>query len=218
MIYELCVDEGNPECDDIGGPAARAAGLSNYIIDNSSKATGDSSGDSDSDSGLSEHGKQLRKEEGESNVAIMNEDEKDEEYEEPRAPINFVPANLLVIFVAGVLSNECEPYITHVCETEEATELAKVSSRSDFQLAGKTDGLSTPSKATDARPDAVSWLKRHADFNEMLKEATKNKDDLGRKRLIMNEKRTKAQVETMRKEAISREKDVTARDKEVHAN
>ena len=127
VIYELyvekdgLVDEGTAEIDDIGGSVAKASKPSNYVIDDSSKATGDRGDDSNSDSGLSAHGKQLRKEGGDRNAAIMNDDEEDEEHREPRASINFVPANLLVILITGVLSNKCEPCITHVCEPYKST-------------------------------------------------------------------------------------------------
>ena len=61
----------------------------------------------------------------------------------------------------------------HVRETEGATELINVSSRTDDRLAGQKDRLSRPSKVTDALSDAVSRFKRHVDFNEMYKEAAK---------------------------------------------
>ena len=74
------------------GSDAKAEVPRNYIIDDNSKVTGDSGGDSggdsDSDSDLSAQGKQLRKEGGESNATIINEDEEDKEHVEPRAPIN----------------------------------------------------------------------------------------------------------------------------------
>ena len=194
-------DEGNAEGNDIGGSAAKAAGPSNYMIDDTNKATGVGDGDSDSDSGVI--------------VRVIDENEEDEEHEEPKAPGTFYPANLLVILIAGVLSNKCEPCITHVCETEGETKLAKVPSRIDVRLAALAEGLSTTSKSTDARPDALSRLKQHADYNEVYKEAAKNRDDLGRKRLKMDGELADAQVETMKKEAASREKEVAAREIEV---
>jgi hypothetical protein len=78
--------------------------------------------------------------------------------------------------------------------------------------------LSTPSKLTDASPDAFSHLKRYANYNKVYKEAAQNKDDLGRKRLKMDEQLADAQMETMKKEAASREKEVVAREKEVVAH
>ena len=102
-----------------------------------------------------------------------------------------------------------------MCETEGEKELAKVSSRSDARLAGLAEGLaeglSTPSKSAGARPDALSRFKRHADYNEVYKEAAKNIDDLGRKRLKVDEELANAQVETLKKEAVQvREKEVQA--------
>ena len=83
-------------------------------------------------------------------------------------------------------------------------------SRSDARLAGLAEGLSTPSKSAGARPDAFNRLKGHADYNEVYKEAAKNKDDLGRKRLKVDVELANAQVETLKKEAAAREKEVHA--------
>ena len=79
------------------------------MIDDNSKATGDGSGDSDSDSGLNAYEKEIRKKGGQRKADVVDEDEEDEEHEEPKAPGAFVPANLLVILIAGVLSSKCEP-------------------------------------------------------------------------------------------------------------
>jgi hypothetical protein len=188
------------------------------MIDDTNKATG--VGDSDSDSGLSVHEEQLRKEGGQRKADSMDEDKEDEEHEESKAPDTFVPANLLLILIAGVLLNKCEPCIAHVCETEGETELAKAPSQSDVRLAGLADheGLSTSSKSTDARPDALRRLKRHADYNEVYKEAAQNKDDLSRKRLKMDKQLAGAQMETMKKEVALREKEVLAREMEVQTH
>ena len=108
----------------------------------------------DSDSGLSAHAKLLRKEGGEGNDEDDKDDEdedrrqgrqggtRDEEHEEPKAPDSFFPANLLAIMIVGVLSNCCDPSITHVCETEGETQIAKVPSRNDARMAGLNQGLS----------------------------------------------------------------------------
>ena len=83
-------------------------------------------------------------------------------------------------------------------------------------MAGLNEGLSTPLKVTDAtRPDALKRLKHHADYNVVYKEAAQAKDELGRKRLKMDEELSKAQMATMKQEATAREKEVAAREKEV---
>ena len=60
------------------------------MIDDNSKATGDGGGNGDSDSGLSAHEKEMRKKGGQRKADVVDEDEKDEEHEEPKAPGTFV--------------------------------------------------------------------------------------------------------------------------------
>ena len=83
-------------------------------------------------------------------------------------------------------------------------------------MAGLNEGLSTPLKVTDAtRPDAPTRLKHHADYNVVYKDAEQARDELGRKRLKMDEELPKAQMAIMKQEATAREKEVAAREKEV---
>jgi hypothetical protein len=99
-------DEGNADGDDIGGSAAKAAGPNPYMTNDNNKATDNGGGDDDSDSGLSAHENEVRKKGDQREADAMDEDKEDKEHEEPKAPGTFVPANLLVILIAGVLSNK----------------------------------------------------------------------------------------------------------------
>ena len=215
-------DEDNAQDSDIGGSAAKVAGRNSFMLaDCSKEAMGNCSGDSIDNDIISVHEKQLmtgEEESSERKADSMHDNEKEEDHDEPKAPATFVPANLLVILITGVLLKACDPSIAHVCELAGETKLTKVPTRIDIRLAGLNDGLLTTSKGTSVtRPDAISLLKRQTDFNEVYKEAAQAKDDLGQKRLKIDEELSKAQMETMKKEASSREKEVAAREKEVAA-
>ena len=95
-------------------------------------------------------------------------------------PKSFLPGNLLILLIIGVLSKGCEPAIMHVCDLEGETQLAKVPSQNDIRLTRLREGLSTPSKVTDiSRQETVSRLKRNADFNEVYKDTARAEDDHG---------------------------------------
>ena len=156
----------------------------------------------------------------ESHVEEGNEKDDDsienDEHDEPKAPKSFFPSNLLVILVMGVLARECEPIIGYVCAEEGETSLAPVPSRNDCRLAGFDESVSTISKSSPVtRPDAVARLKRLADYNEVYKEASQRKDDLGRKRLQLDVDLSQIQMKAIQDETISRNKEVEAREKEV---
>ena len=51
----------------------------------------------------------MRKKDGQRKADVVDEDKEDQEHEEPKAMGTSVPANLLVILIAGVLSSKCEP-------------------------------------------------------------------------------------------------------------
>ena len=98
---------------------------------------------------------------------------------------------------------------------ENEKKIAKIPTKNDIRLAGLNEGFSTPLKVTDAtRPDALTRLKHHG----VYKEAAQAKDELGRKRLKMDEELSKAQMATMKQEATIREKEVAARKKEVETD
>jgi len=121
---------------------------------------------------------------------------------------NIFSTNLLVIFIIGMLSKQCEPVITHVCKAEGKTQLVKVSSQNDIWLATLSDDQSTPQSEVGnvTRMSSLIGGRRHADYSKVYKEASKAKDDLGRKRLKMDEELLQAQMETMKQEAAAQEK------------
>ena len=224
VVYELFLakegtkvgSEGNDNKDeDVEG--SEGSGDKDDDVEESVEDAGDSS---DSIDNLSENANQnmieeVSEKEGEV-IDKCNGGEVDEDHLEPKAPKSFIPTNLLAILIVGVLSKECEPCINYVGEMEDEKKTAKIPTRNDIRLAGLNDGLSTPLKVTDStRPDGLTRLKHHADYNVVYKEAAQAKDELGRKRLKMDEELSKAQMATMKQEATAREKEVAAREKEV---
>jgi len=111
-----------------------------------------------------------------------------------------------------MLSKQCEPVITHVCKAEGKTQLVKVSSQNDIWLATLSDDQSIHQSTPQSEVGNVTRMssliggRRHADYSKVYKEASKAKDDLGRKRLKMDEELLQAQMETMKQEAAAQEK------------
>jgi len=54
--------------------------------------------------------------------------EQDDEHDEPKATKNFIPSNILIILVVGMLSKHCEPVLNYVCDEKANKELASVPS------------------------------------------------------------------------------------------
>jgi len=112
----------------------------------------------------------------------------------------------------GVLSKQCEPVITHVCKAEGKTQLVKAPSHNDIRLAVLSDDQSTYQSTPQSEVGNVTrgsshvGGRRHADYSEVYKEALKAKDDLGRKRLKMDEELLQAQMETMSKKQLHKKK------------
>jgi len=86
----------------------------------------------------------------------------------------FIPVNLFIILVVGVLSNRVEPVLNYVVDETPDRKLAAVPSRSDAKIAG----VLARGKASDL--DKYSKIDK---YSEVHRKANEAKDDVARKSL-----------------------------------
>ena len=150
---------------DIGGAATKAAGNTSYM--SPSGKTNDRDSDGHADDGHDNVQQDDEQDDG------QDDEQDDEQDDDPKAPKTFVPSNLLIILVAGVLSSSCEPVLNYVCDDKaDKNKLAPVPSHKDCWETGLLEP-ETPSTITKSKhkDSIITHLKRHADYNEVYKEA-----------------------------------------------
>ena len=200
-------DNDEARTDEMGGSAAKETGPSPYTDgpdEVNSDAEGDEAGEKD--------------DEGDNAVCddvdacVDGEDDHDE----PKAPHTFPPSTIFIVMTSGVLSDDCDPLLNHAIDRGEVEDprRAEVPSRSECRVSALAD-VSSPSVITARNTTATSLqrLKERASYNEAYKEANKQKNELGIKRLKLSED----ELEIKRLEVKARQDEVRARQEEVKA-
>ena len=202
---------------DVGGSPAKAAGTSPHMIISNSDGENNCAEDNDdsaSGQGILEKAGDKVDDDNATKGNNATGEQDNHQSVEPKAPSNFFPANLLVVLMIGVLSNDSEQVLDHVGDEtgENCIRKAEVPTRAQCRedsfselseqslLPKNKRGLDDPIKFS------VTRLKERADYNQVYKKVNEAKVELSEKRLKMDEKSLNL-----------REMEVNSRKKEVES-
>merc|ERR1740139_1010169 len=203
--------------DDLGGSAAKAAGLNAFTdmgTGNEDEDEEEIQGTPEIPAGPNDFTSEIQTPEIAMAISKeeLREDERKEDdvHDEPKAPKGFLPPYLLVILTMGFLSTECEGSLDYVGTSMVIVEHnATTPSRETM----REDALSDAASSLTSTPyqDPVARLKEHASFNEAYARVQGTKNDIARTKLEME----REMVGMKKQEIDARSREVSAREKEV---